>query len=123
MKETWKIGFTSRKGLRLPTEKTSHTSFRARQRTQIKYIEILAFNRKTEETSHTDRTEEEKTVRKATQEAERPQKLVVQVPWKVKSTRKSRINFKQRVLRDKRNQNSKFMLDQVWKKDQEQRKL
>ena len=123
MKETWKIGFTSRKGLRLPTEKTSRTSFRARQRTQIKYIEILAFNRKTEETSRTDRTEEEKTVRKATQEAERPQKLVVQVPWKVKSIRKSRINFKQRVLRDKRNQNSKFMLDQVWKKDQEQRKL
>ena len=95
MKETWKIGFTSRKGLRLPTEKTSRTSFQARQRTQIKYIEILAFNRKTEETSHTDRAEEEKTVRKATQEVERPQKLVVQVPWKVKSIRKSRINFKQ----------------------------
>ena len=47
-------------------------------------------------------------MRKATQEAERPQKLVVQVPWKVKSIRKSRINFKQRVLRDKRNQNSKI---------------
>ena len=63
-------------------------------------------------------------MRKATQEAERPQKLVVQVPWKVKSIRKSRINFKQGVLRDKRNQkNPKFMLDQVWKKDQEQRKL
>ena len=47
-------------------------------------------------------------MRKATQEAERPQKLVVQVPWKVKSIRKSRINFKQGVLRDKRNQNSKI---------------
>ena len=62
-------------------------------------------------------------MRKATQEAERPQNLVVQVPWKVKSIRKSRINFKQGVLRDKRNQNPKLMLDQVWKKDQEQRKL
>ena len=47
-------------------------------------------------------------MRKATQEAERPQKQVVQVPWKVKSIRKSRINFKQGVLRDKRNQNSKI---------------
>ena len=47
-------------------------------------------------------------MRKATQEAERPQKLVVQVPRKVKSIRKSRINFKQGVLRDKRNQNSKI---------------
>ena len=44
-------------------------------------------------------------MRKATQEAEQPQKLVVQVPWKVKSIRKSRIKLHiQRVLRNKRNQ-------------------
>ena len=88
MKETWKIGLTSHKGLCLLTEKTSRTSFQARKRTQIKYIEILAFNRKTEEASRTDQAEEEKTVRKATQEAEWPQKLVVQVPWKVKKYQK-----------------------------------
>ena len=51
---------------------TSHTGFRKSQRTRIKCIEALDFNRETKETSRTDRTQEERRARNNTQDAERP---------------------------------------------------
>ena len=51
---------------------------------RIKYIEVSDFRRKTEETDHTDRAQEDTTARKTTQDAERPQQLVVQVAGRLK---------------------------------------